>query len=102
MVGTTLSHYRIVRFLGRGAMGDVYAAEDVHLGRQVAIKLLPAELCCDQAANERFTREARIVSSLTHPHICTLHDFGEHDGRYFMVMELLEGEPLSSLIARGP
>jgi hypothetical protein len=102
MVGTTLSHYRIVRFLGRGAMGEVYAAEDVRLGRQVAVKLLPAELCCDQAATDRFTREARIVSSLNHPHICTLHDFGQHDGRYFMVMELLEGEPLSSRIARGP
>ena len=102
MVGTTLSHYRIVRFLGRGAMGEVYAAEDVRLGRQVALKLLPAELCCDQAATDRFTREARIVSSLNHAHICTLHDFGQHHGRYFMVMELLEGEPLSSLIARGP
>jgi len=101
MVGRTLSRYRIVRLLGRGAMGEVYAAEDAHLGRQIAVKLLPAELCCDQAATDRFTREARIVSSLNHPHICTLHDFGQHEGRYFMVMELLEGEPLNSRVARG-
>ncbi len=102
MIGQTISHYRIVSQLGRGGMGVVYEAEDTRLGRHVALKLLPADACCEPEAMERFLREARIVSSLSHPHICTLHDIGEHDGQQFMVMELLEGEPLKSRIARGP
>jgi tetratricopeptide (TPR) repeat protein len=102
MIGQTLSHYRILSPLGRGAMGEVFAAEDVRLGRRVAVKLLPADLGSDPAATERFQREARIVSSLNHPNICTLYDIGEHQGRHFMVMELLEGEPLSARLARGP
>ena len=102
MIGQTLSHYRILSPLGRGAMGEVFAAEDVRLGRRVAVKLLPAELGTDPAATERFTREARIISSLNHPNICTLYDIGEHQGRHFMVMELLEGEPLAARLARGP
>ena len=102
MIGQTLSHYRILSPLGRGAMGEVYAAEDVRLGRRVAVKLLPAELGHDPAATERFKREARIVSSLSHPNICTLYDIGEHHGRHFMVMELLEGESLAARLARGP
>ena len=102
MIGQTLSHYRILSPLGRGAMGEVYAAEDVRLGRRVAVKLLPAELGHDPAATERFKREARIVSSLSHPNICTLYDIGEHQGRHFMVMELLEGESLAARLARGP
>ncbi len=102
MIGQTLSHYRILSPLGRGAMGEVYAAEDVRLGRRVAVKLLPAELDTDRAATERFQREARIVSSLNHPNICTLYDIGEHQGRHFMVMELLEGESLAARLGRGP
>ena len=102
MIGRTVSHYRILSQLGSGGMGVVYEAEDTRLGRHVALKLLPPEACCDQPAMERFLREARIVSSLSHPHICTLHDIGEHDGQQFMVMELLEGESLKQRIARGP
>jgi tetratricopeptide (TPR) repeat protein len=102
MIGQTLSHYRILAPLGRGAMGEVFAAEDVRLGRRVAVKLLPAELGTDTAATERFQREARIISSLNHPNICTLYDIGEHQSRHFMVMELLEGEPLATRLARGP
>jgi tetratricopeptide (TPR) repeat protein/tRNA A-37 threonylcarbamoyl transferase component Bud32 len=101
MIGQTLSHYRLLALIGRGAMGEVYAAEDVRLGRRVALKLLPAELGDDPSAAERFRREARIVSSLNHPNICTLYDIGEHGGRHFMVMELLEGEPLAARMARG-
>ncbi len=102
MIGQTLSHYRILAPLGRGAMGEVFAAEDVRLGRRVAVKLLPVELGSDPAATERFQREARIVSSLSHPNICTLFDIGEHEGRHFMVMELLEGESLAARLTRGP
>ena len=102
VIGQTLSHYKILGPLGKGAMGEVFAAEDVRLGRRVAVKLLPAELCSDPAAVERFEREARIISGLNHPNICPLHDIGAHDGTQFMVMELLEGETLGAGIARGP
>jgi tetratricopeptide (TPR) repeat protein len=100
--GRTISHYRILAPLGRGGMGEVYEAEDTRLGRHVALKLLPAEACCVPEALERFLREARIVSSLNHPHICTLHDIGDDAGQHFMVMELLDGESLKDRIARGP
>ena len=83
-------------------MGVVYEAEDTRLGRHVAIKLLSLEAGSDPQAMDRFLREARIISSLSHPHICTLHDIGEHQGQQFMVMELLEGEALKSRLARGP
>ena len=102
MIGQTISHYRILSRLGAGGMGVVYEAEDVRLGRSVAIKFLPEDACCDPEAVQRFLREARVISSLNHPHICTLHDIGEHGGQQFMVMELLEGEPLKARIARGP
>ncbi len=101
MIGQTLSHYRIVAPLGRGAMGEVYQAEDVRLGRRVAIKVLPREVCCVPEAVDRFQREARIISSLNHPNICTLFDIGEHDGQQFMVMELLEGVTLAGRLAGG-
>ena len=102
MIGQTISHYKVLSQLGSGGMGVVYEAEDTRLGRHVAIKLLSPEACCDPVAMERFLREARIVSALTHPHICTLHDIGEVDGQQFMVMELLEGDSLKQRIARGP
>lgn len=102
MTGQMVSHYRIGERLGRGGMGIVFAAEDLRLGRQVAIKFLPAEAGADPEAVQRFLREARAISSLNHPHICTLHDIGDHHGQQYMVMELLEGELLKSRIARGP
>jgi eukaryotic-like serine/threonine-protein kinase len=101
MIDETISHYRVLSQLGSGGMGVVYEAEDTRLGRHVALKLLSPEACCDRVAMERFLREARIVSSLSHPHICTLHDIGTHDGQQFMVMELLEGESLKQRIGRG-
>jgi tetratricopeptide (TPR) repeat protein len=102
VIPRTISHYKLLSQLGRGGMGEVYEAEDTRLGRHVALKLLPAEACCVPEALERFLREARIVSSLSHPHICVLHDIGEEQGQHFMVMELLEGESLKERIARGP
>ncbi|MFQ5719117.1 MAG: serine/threonine-protein kinase [Acidobacteriota bacterium] len=102
MIGQTLSHYRITGELGRGGMGVVFRAEDTRLDRDVAIKVLPAHLSQDAALRQRLEREARAVSSLNHPHICTLHDIGRADGVDFLVMELLEGETLASRLARGP
>ena len=102
MIPRTISHYKLLSQLGRGGMGEVYEAEDTRLGRHVALKLLPPEACCVPEALERFLREARIVSTLSHPHICVLHDIGEDQGQHYMVMELLEGESLKERIARGP
>ena len=102
MIGTTLSHYKIISKLGQGGMGEVYLAEDSRLKRKVALKILPQHLSERAELRERFEREARAVSSLNHPHICTLYDIGEQDGIHYLVMEHLVGETLEAKLAKGP
>jgi len=99
--GSRLGPFEIVAPLGAGGMGEVYRARDTRLERTVAIKVLPESLAGDPQFRERFDREARAISQLTHPNICTLHDVGEHAGTAFLVMEFLEGETLAETLASG-
>ena len=101
MVGSTLGHYRILRLLGKGGMGEVYAAEDLTLGRTVAIKILPEALASSLDDLERLEREAKAVAALNHSGIVTLHSFEKAGDARFITMELVDGEPLSSKIPAG-
>src|SRR5271165_965127 len=100
--GAKLGPFEVIGALGAGGMGEVYRARDTRLDRVVAIKVLPSHLSTDPEAHERFDREARALSSLNHPNVCTLHDVGHQDGVYFLVMEFLEGQTLGDRLARGP
>jgi eukaryotic-like serine/threonine-protein kinase len=102
MPATVVSHYRILGKLGAGGMGDVYRAEATLLDRSVALKFIKGTRSADQAALDRFLREARMAAALNHPHVCTVHEIGVQDDEYFLVMELLDGEPLDKRLMSGP
>src|SRR5712692_8468795 len=99
--GTKLGPYEIQSPLGAGGMGEVYRARDTRLDREVAIKVLPGSLSSDASLKQRLEHEAKAVSKLSHPHICTLHDIGHQDGMDFLIMELLEGETLGQRLTKG-
>src|SRR6202158_408783 len=100
--GTKLGPYEIESPLGAGGMGEVYRARDTRLERTVAVKILPPHLNDNREARQRFEREARVISSLNHPHICVLHDVGNQDGTSYLVMEYVQGESLDSRLQKGP
>ena len=99
--GTTLGPYEILSAIGAGGMGEVYKARDTRLDRTVAIKVLPEHVASDPDLKQRFEREAKTISSLNHPHICTLHDIGSQEGVDFLVMEYLEGDTLAQRLEKG-
>src|ERR1700722_9473593 len=99
--GTKLGPYEILAPLGAGGMGEVYRARDTRLERDVAVKVLPSALSSDPNLRQRLEREAKAVSKLSHPHICTLYDIGHQDGVDFLVMELVEGETLEQRLLKG-
>ncbi len=102
VIGKTLGPYRIRSLLGTGGMWEVYLGDDTRLGRQVGIKILPAEVASDPARLSRFDQEARAAAALNHPNICTVHDIGEHEGLRYIAMERLEGQTLGSRIGDQP
>ena len=100
--GSSLGPYDILMPIGAGGMGEVYKAKDTRLDRTVAIKVLPEHLAENPVRSARFEREAKAISQLNHPHICTLYDVGEQDGLDFIVMEYIEGETLAERLKKGP
>src|SRR6266849_9168940 len=103
IVGETISHYRVLKLLGAGGMGEVYQAEDTRLKRLVALKFLPPALVQDRDAKERLVHEAQAASARDHPNICTIHEIDETpDGRLFVAMAYYDGETLKQRLARGP
>src|SRR5438445_9610788 len=100
--GTRLGPYEIVAQIGAGGMGEVYRASDTRLSRQVALKVIAPRWASDRQVRLRFEREARAISALSHPHVCTLHDIGEQGDIEFLVMEFVEGETLADRLLRGP
>ena len=100
--GTRLGPYEILSAIGAGGMGEVYKARDTRLDRTVAVKILSPDIASSPDARQRFEREARTISQLSHPHICALYDVGSEDGLDYLVMELLEGETLADRLAKGP
>lgn len=102
MIGTQVSHYKIIKKLGEGGQGEVYQAEDLSLRRIVAIKFLPAELGADEKTRKRFLREAQLASALDHPNICTVYEINEHQGLHYIVMQYLEGKRLKQLVRNKP
>jgi eukaryotic-like serine/threonine-protein kinase len=99
--GTRLGPYEIIAAIGAGGMGEVYRAKDKRLDRTVAIKVMPSQLSGKAELKQRFDREARAISNLSHPHICTLHDIGHHDGIDYVVMEFIEGQTLAERLSKG-